>query len=936
MGVQTMIPVPKEDIPGNLVPASDLPKNFRTKEPDISTPKEKSGMEAITSTIPSGYIGGLFAPEAMETAGVGVTALGKALGTMPGYPGMIGKAAQVVGPTITAGGEALRGSRMASGLGGAFTAVAGESTAQAAKGMGAGPVGEETARILGATIAPLPFQMFGSTIGKVVGMLPSMRAARTFGEFLQEKGITAAEVEKLSSANKKFLQEKASELRAGGERSRAAEIEIANLFKTQAKNINEIAEQRASALESEAEKIIKEATDAGGRITADMDKRIANLRSQFDSAADTLRSNAQGEARLRIEAGAKRAAIIRKNAENQSASVRQLAENDAQAAIFSAQQQADQLLIDSEIKIATSQIRIENQQRRLAEFKSKYDPFRSAQGGLLGDPILPTNLGKEIRTSFDRRLTDLNKAREDLSKPFRDKWKQNVSSQEEKGITYRNTPAYDEALNAIQAEKVDPKTGFVRVTDSKASGQIDNLLKQINPVERQVNEAGQAIEVPIKVSADALEITLRRLKDRASGLPAEGVDAIDQQLAGRLAKNVEKILDEFSGKSYLAYKDAYKKGSEPINQFLSRLGAKVTGKPEGFNVGDYLERLPELGQSTFRSAVTVDQLLTVAGKEEANRLAKGFLADQIGKPTPGKIEQVLNSNRDWLALEEFKNLRKSLETAASNLKKADTQESRIDILQKALGVRMTNLPQAPRRAAESISAKGQVAAQRKMAEGESAVRGIEKRTEEKVKKFTPELQDIRQQQEAQITSGAKSVERRAEDLRKEASTKAEELRKTGEKVAEPLTKEAAAIRDEAQKKAQTLLADTTDESMFERIVLGSKDSEWQAMGEAIRSAPGGKEKFADAVSQLIARKAERSLSGARDTMESMGERAVNYGLMDRNAVEALKSKLNEIYVAPISLKEKTSMISRLVKNAITGYAYPAVGRAGAAFGEATK
>jgi len=462
------------------------------------------------------------------------------------------------------------------------------------------------------------------------------------------------------------------------------------------------------------------------------------------------------------------------------------------------------------------------------------------------------------------------------------------------------------------------------------------LLKQINPVERQVNVAGQAIEVPVKVSADALEITLRRLKDRASGLPAEGVDAIDQQLAGRLSKNIEKILDEFSGKSYLAYKDAYKKGSEPINQFLSRLGAKVTGKPEGFNVGDYLERLPELGQSTFRSAVTADQLLTVVGKEEANRLAKGFLADQIGKPTPQKIDQVLNSNRDWLALEEFKNLKKSLETAASNLKKADTQESRIDILQRALGVRLTNLPQAPQRAAESIAAKGQIAAQRKMSEAESSVRGIERATEEKVKRFAPTLDDIRKEQESQITSGAKAVEKRAEDLRKEAATKAEEIRKTGEKVVEPLTKEAAAIRDEAQKKAQTLLANTTDESMFERIVLGSKDSEWQAMGEAIRSAPGGKEKFADAVSQLIARKAERSLSGARDTMESMGERAVNYGLMDRSAVEALKSKLKEIYVAPISLKEKTSMISRLVKNAITGYAYPAVGRAGAAFGEATK
>jgi hypothetical protein len=43
-----------------------------------------------------------------------------------------------------------------------------------------------------------------------------------------------------------------------------------------------------------------------------------------------------------------------------------------------------------------------------------------------------------------------------------------------------------------------------------------------------------------------LEIIRRNLRDRASGLPAEGYDAIGQQMASRLADLVENTQKEFA------------------------------------------------------------------------------------------------------------------------------------------------------------------------------------------------------------------------------------------------------------------------------------------------------------------------------------------------------------------------------------------------------
>ena len=102
-------------------------------------------------------------------------------------------------------------------------------------------------------------------------------------------------------------------------------------------------------------------------------------------------------------------------------------------------------------------------------------------------------------------------------------------------------------------------------------------------------------------------------------------------------------------------------------------------------------------------------------------------------------------------------------------------------------------------------------------------------------------------------------------------------------------------------------------------MLGTNVKEWEAMSPIIRSTPGAKEKLAEGVGQIIARAAEVSLKGARAKMDGLGERLIDFGVMDKAAVEGIKSKLDDILLTPVSAQQKTTMIQRLMRNALVGY-----------------
>ena len=143
-----------------------------------------------------------------------------------------------------------------------------------------------------------------------------------------------------------------------------------------------------------------------------------------------------------------------------------------------------------------------------------------------------------------------------------------------------------------------------------------------------------------------------------------------------------------------------------------------------------------------------------------------------------------------------------------------------------------------------------------------------------------------------------------------------------------LTKSAADVRKEAQDKANLILSGTTDADRIKDIILGKDAKVWQETANILLSTPGGKEKFAKAVGQVVADEAGKSLKGAIENMKYIGNRLVSYGLMDAKNVQALQSKLDEIFVAPVSLAEKSTLAQRAVRNAIVGYAAPGVARAG--------
>jgi cell division septum initiation protein DivIVA len=135
--------------------------------------------------------------------------------------------------------------------------------------------------------------------------------------------------------------------------------------------------------------------------------------------------------------------------------------------------------------------------------------------------------------------------------------------------------------------------------------------------------------------------------------------------------------------------------------------------------------------------------------------------------------------------------------------------------------------------------------------------------------------------------------------------------------------EAQKIRAEAQKRADTILAGTTDADRTRQIILGTDAAAWKEASQIILSAPGGKEKLADAVNQILADKAQGSLKSAIDDWKYIGQRLIDNNLMSSDDVSRTAAKLQEIFVAPVDLRRKLTMTERLVRNAVLGYAAPA-------------
>jgi cell division septum initiation protein DivIVA len=632
-----------------------------------------------------------------------------------------------------------------------------------------------------------------------------------------------------------------------------------------------IADIRGGQRSIDAEKEIVDMLKAGaGKITQQAAMTADQLEAAARSQSQSILSNAQQTAQR-----------IRDSARALSPAQRQISEADAQSVLQKGQQEA---------------ARIEKQFRdQIAEMRGKAGKLttRAAEGtqearkslAAIGTPQTPTQTGQSIRDATTPIFENLKKVRSDNAEKFKGEAFGEALNKERAGQKVSDTPAFKDALTAIANAIKNPETKLRNVSINEVESQLLKVRNALDPV-KEVD--GVAVGQP--VSFQGLENLRRFLRDRAYGLPAEGFDAIGQRQAGDLADAVEAIQKQFSPK-ITKFLEQYRADSEPLNRFKTKLGEAIVGKEE-FDMARFATDPAELASKVFKSETSVKDLMQLLGGDarSAEQFARSFVASKLQDASSKDIQKFVTSNADWL--NQFPQLRQQLEAAATTIGRAE-----------GFGGARTTLADTLRTGATKLADV------------------IPSKTGAVLTKAEQEAQKAAEQRIKGAAKGLKGEKKLAAGVVKEAETEAAGITKAA-------GAEAQKIRAEAQTRADTILKGTTDADRVRQIILGTDDAAWKETSNIVLSTPGGKEKFADAVNQILADKATSSLKGAIDDWKYIGQRLIDNGLMDSKKVAETAAKLQEIFVAPVDLRRKTTMAERLVRNALVGYVVPSAARVG--------
>ena len=371
------------------------------------------------------------------------------------------------------------------------------------------------------------------------------------------------------------------------------------------------------------------------------------------------------------------------------------------------------------------------------------------------------------------------------------------------------------------------------------------------------------------VSFNSLEEIRRRLRDRSYG-GDEGFAAISSLEAGQLANAVENMQRQFVGDDVFGrYLSNYAQASKPINQFNTLQGKVLTAQtPFGER---FITDPAQIPSRLFSSQESVKTFTDLVGGDQAlvNNLAAKYLNDQMRSGTAQDVARAIDSNRDWLALDQFKGLRDQLTNLQSSLSRASSEATRLGAASKAaeseigqLAERKVLTQPSPLPAAEQVRTQG--------------ARTAKELEEAAVARITGYLQPrISAQQLAQQTSQARMT-KEVEEARSGLTAKIAEIKNNlsfGEKNA--------------------------SDAFYQRLTGSSSQKDIQTMADAVRRVPEATDAFKSAVREALSRAPENKLMS----------------LFERNIEPALKS--SGLY-KPDELAEVRSLVEAvdIAKNAV--------------------
>ena len=785
---------------------------------------------------------------------------GKVIRKGEALPGPVGRAARYVGTGLELAGTAMKSSRPAAMATGVVGGVAGETGGQIYESKYGPGLDAEAVRLLSSTLVPVPVQYLGTRAGGLVSTLGTKMGIPGFST-----GRTVGQLlqeQGISAPNlsgeQRAFIQKKLDDIRGGQRSIDAEKEIVDMLK----------------------------------------KDVARLRSTAATDAGTIESQAAAQSKRILDDATKRANEIRDRARSYSPSVRQLAEMDAKDIISKAQLQVQQLEKQTRTQIAS----LRQKSGELTQRGQQNIGKAQAEIKTIGQDKPLTDVFTPVQQTTLARQKAIIDERDVLDKTLRQEQARIVAANEAKGVKLSDMDSYkqietltrpfDPVTSPTVRKVTDPGVlaFYKRIRDSVIDQRYELTKEQAEAASRlgfPVQQDGERFYRVFRSSFEAAD-DARRFAGTVFKNPPEGYEAVRGQVQQNVYGLLKKLQEDYVGQvERRALQDNWAQATKRLEQFETKAGKSLTEIEQG--TADVLKPPAELANVFFGNRTGVDRLITQTGDERLVRQTAGdYVASQLRGMNAQQASSWLNQakNRDFLSHPSLSDLQAKAQAYVANLTRAE-----------AFG-----------------GARGKVA---------TALRTEAQGLPDILTKQAPKVMSEAEKQAAKVEQ--KRIQDAAKALKLEKKT-ASEIKATGEKEAGAVTKQAgtqaAAIRQAAEDKAKVILAGTTDSRRVRDIVLGKNREEFAEVSRIVLAEPNGKEQFAKAVGQIIADKAEGSLSGAIKDWKYISDDLVSYGLMSKSQTDAIAARLQEIYVAPASLADKMSFTQRLINNAILGYAIP--------------
>ena len=785
---------------------------------------------------------------------------GKVIRKGEALPGPVGRAARYVGTGLELAGTAMKASRPAAMATGVVGGLAGETGGQIYESQYGPGLDAEAVRLLSSTLVPVPIQYLGTRAGGLVSALGTKMGIPGFST-----GRTVGQLlqeQGISAPNlsgeQRAFIQKKLDDIRGGQSSIDAEKEIVDMLK----------------------------------------KDVARLRSTAATDAGTIESQAAAQSKRILDDATKLSDDIRARARSQSPAIRQLAEIDAKDILSKAQAQVQQLEKQTRTQIAN----LRQQSGKLSQ-RSEQN-ISKAQGEIttLGQDKPLTDVFTPVQKTTLARQEAIIKDRDVLDKTLRQEQAKIVAANEANGVKLSDMDSYKQIETLTRP--FDPVTSPTvrRVTDPGVLAFYkrirDSVIDQRYELTKEQAEAASRLGFPVQQDGERFYRVFRSSFEAADDArrfagtvfknPPEGYEAVRGQVQQNVYGLLKKLQEDYVGQvERKALQDNWAQATKRLELFETKAGKSLTEIEQG--TADVLKPPAELANVFFGNRTGVDRLIAQTGDE---RLVRQTAGDYVASQLRGMNAQQATSwlgqakNKDFLSHPSLSDLQAKAQAYVANLARAEGFGAARGKLSTALRTEAQGLP-------------------------------------EMLTKQTPKIMSEAEKQAAKVEQ--KRIQDAAEALKLQKKT-ASEVKSTAQKEAASVTKqagtEASAVRQAAEDKAKVILAGTTDSVRVRDIIFGKNRAEFQEMSRIVLAEPDGKKQFAKAVGQVIADKAQGSLSGAIKDWKYISDDLVSYGLMSKSQTDAIAAKLQEIYVAPASLADKMSFTQRLINNAILGYAIP--------------